>query len=200
MTWASLKPLLAVLAGFSLGGCSDAGPTSLEPADESSSEHSSGPQFSHSASENTGTFDWFFGTAFPFFAAGPSVSRARDGSRIEISGSGSFSIGEGPKSISGGGTFQIFDSENNLVASGSWTATHLRGFVDYGGFPPPNDDLRGGTLEVEINLAGPGQGSLWIICVVGEPPPSKSEGVLVKVGRWHFDEIAPGNVNIFIRT
>lgn len=191
MRWASLMPALSVLAGFSLLGCSEAGPTSLEQPEQLSSEQHTQPQFSHSASENTGTFDWFL--------FGSSVSLARDGSRIEIGGSGSFSIGEGPKDISGGGAFQIFDGGNNLVASGNWTTTHLRGFVDYGGFPPPDDDLRGGTLEAEINLDGLGKGSLWIVCLVGEPPPSKSEGVLVKVGRWHFDEIVP-SPNIFIRT
>lgn len=200
MYWAALIPALSLLAGFSLIGCSQAGPTSLEQPDQLSSEQDIQPQFSHSASENTGTLDWFFGTDFPLGVSGPMVSLARDGSRIEISGSGSFSIGEGPKSVSGGGTFQIFDSGNDLVASGSWTMTHLRGFVDYGGFPPPDDDLRGGTLEAEINLAGLGKGSLWIICLVGEPPPSKAEGVLVKVGPRHFDDIVPGALDIFIRS
>lgn len=199
MKWASLMSALSVLAGFSLVGCREAGPTSPEQPDQLSSEQGTQPQFSHSASENTGTFDWFFGIDFPFGVFGPSVSLAQDGSRIEISGSGSFSIGEGPKGVSGGGTFQIFDGGNNLVASGNWTMTHLRGFVDYGGFSPPDDDLRGGTLEAEINLAGLGKGSLWIICLVGEPPPSKAEGVLVKVGGWHFDEIVP-SPNIFIRS
>lgn len=179
----------ALAAVLTLAACAD---QSLAPE--------APPQFTHSASENTGTFDWFFGTEFPFFATGPSVSHAKDGSRIEISGTGSFSIGEGPKSVSGGGTFEIFDSSDNLVASGNWTMEHLRGFVDYGGFPPPNDDLRGGTLTAEIDLDGLGKGSLWIFCLVGDPPPSKEEGVHVKVGRWHFDDIGAFDPNIFIRS
>lgn len=181
---------LGAILTLTLAACSE---ESLAP---------SGPLFSHSASENTGTFDWFFGSEFPLFAAGPAVSRAKkDGSRIEISGTGSFSIGEGKKSVSGGGTFEIFDSSDNLVASGNWTMERLRGFVDYGGFPPPNDDLRGGTLEAEIQLDGLGKGSLWIVCLIGNPPPSKVEGEIVKVGPWHFDGIDPaGGPNLFIRT
>ena len=188
MKWASFVPLVACVA---LTGCSEVGPTSPNEANRPNA------QFSHSASENTGTFDWFFGQDFPFGAEGPSVSLAQDGSRIEISGTGSFSIGEGQKSISGGGTFQIFDGSNKLVASGNWTMQHLRGYVDYGGA----GNFRGGTLDAEIALDGLGKGSLWIFCLISTPPPpSKEEGVRVRVGPWHFDDIAPGGPTLFIRS
>ena len=197
MKWASL---ISLVACFALAGCSEVGPTSPDQANRPNSVPEMQPQFSHSASENTGTFNWFFGQDFPLFAAGPSVSLAQDGSRIEISGTGSFSIGEGQKSISGGGTFQIFDGSNNLVASGNWTMEHLRGYVDYGG-AGFNPDFRGGTLEAEIALDGLGKGSLWIFCLISTPPPpSKDEGVHVRIGPWHFDDSAAGGPTLFARS
>ncbi len=164
-------------------------------------------------SENTGTFEFLFGEDLDLLLAemgpgpwpfGPAESFAADGSRILISGSGTFSIGNGPKAVTGGGTFQLLDASGEEIASGTWTITHLRGYVDYGGvegFP----QFRGGKLTLTIELDGLGKGRLVIYCLDGSPPPSKMEGVLVDVGSMHFaavevpltaDEFSP---TIFIR-
>ncbi len=197
-TAAHTRSLLAVAAVVFVAACESV----TKPPDPNDVAQ---PLFSHSASEQTGTFLWVFGTNFiPAF--GPAVSLAKDGSRIEISGIGTFSIGEGPPSVGTiSGTFAIFDSpiDGNLVASGNWTMERLRGYVDYGGIPGA-PVLRGGTLTAEIDLDGLGKGSLWIFCLNGTPPPSKEEGVHVKIGSWHFDDITgavlPVSPTIFVRT
>ena len=190
---AHTRSLLAVAAVVFVAACESV----TKPPDPNDVAQ---PLFSHSASEQTGTFLWFFGEDIFLFTAGPAVSFAKDGSRIEISGIGPFSIGEGPKSVSGGGTFEIFDSSNTSVASGDWTMEHLRGWVDYGGLP---NNLRGGTLRAEIDLDGLGKGSLRITCLIGTPPPASLEledgGVQVKIGRRHFDQ-GPFSPSFFLKT
>jgi hypothetical protein len=160
-------------------------------------------------SDNTGTFEWLFGEDLdplldevegigPF---GDSVTLAKDGSRIEISGSGTFTIGEGSKSIDGGGTYTVFGPDDAVVASGDWAATHLRGYIDYGEVDELPEEWRGGKLTSSVELAGLGTGKLTVHCLIGNPPPSKEEGVQVDVGAMHFhDSVEPpeGGPTLFI--
>lgn len=161
-------------------------------------------------SDNTGDFEWLFGEDLdPLiepFGVGPfgdCVTVAKDGSRIESSGSGTFSIGNGPKSVDGGGTYTVFDPDDTSVASGDWTATHLRGYVDYGGSEDLPEGWRGGKLTISVELDELGTGKVTIHCLIGDPPPTKEEGVQVDVGSMHFhDSVEPpgGGATLVIRS
>lgn len=167
------------------------------------------PSAAMAQSDNTGTFQWLFGADLdplledfgegPF---GPAVAQDKDGAWIEISGSGTFSIGGGPKDVTGGGDFAIFDADGTEVASGAWTATSLRGYRDWGFTEGVPEALRGGKLTMTIELDGVGTGKLTVHCLLGNPPPSKVEGVEVDVGSMHFHDTVPpptAGATVFIR-
>ena len=148
-----------------------------------------------SQSDNTGTFVWVIGPPLP---GGPPVSFAADGSRIEMSGLGLFSIGEnGPPFITTlFGSYQTFDTANNPGPIKTWRMTRMEGYVDYGGVTGPNgEDLRGGTLHAEVVLDGLGMGHITVDCQISVPPPENLvDGVQVRIQSLHFDDStgAPG--------
>lgn len=144
----------------------------------------------------------------------PNVSEAPNGDRIEVTGSGVFSIH--PKSVTASGAFTHTDSEGNVVASGTWTATELRSFEFYGcgvieslGVTlPPN--FCGGALRISVTLTPTGttlalKGELTVFCIVGPQAPTShddpsEEGVrLVVPGFVNFNRIVSG-MNIYIQT
>ncbi len=143
-----------------------------------------------SQSENTGTFVWLIGMA-PL-PGGPAVSFAADGSSIEMSGLGLFSIGEnGPPFITTiFGSYQTFDAANNPGPLKTWRMTRMEGYVDYGGITGPGgEDLRGGTLHAEVVLDGLGMGHITVDCQISVPPPENLvDGVQVRIGSLHFDD------------
>ena len=120
------------------------------------------------------------------------MSFAADGSSIEMSGLGLFSIGEnGPPSITTlVGSYQTFDADNNLGPGGTWRMTRMEGYVDYGGITGPNgEDLRGGTLNAEVELDGLGRGHITVDCQISTPAPENLvDGVQVRIGSLHFDD------------
>src|ERR671935_2121106 len=70
----------------------------------------------------------------------PNVSRAPNGDQVAVTGGGTFSVH--PKSVTASGTFTHTDSQGNVLASGTWTATELLSFQLYGcgvvhNFPTP---------------------------------------------------------------
>jgi hypothetical protein len=121
------------------------------------------------ASVNHTIYQYFVG-APP--VEGPDVSIGPSGSTVTMTGTGQFNAGPN-KSVSGGGTYMITDASGATVASGTWTATQMLGFVNYGsgsaqGTPP---DFYGGQAQMKVSLSGLGSGVLNINCTLGDPPP-----------------------------
>jgi hypothetical protein len=121
------------------------------------------------ASVNHTIYQYFVG-APP--VEGPDVSIGPSGSTVTMTGTGQFNAGPN-KSVSGGGTYMITDASGATVASGTWTATQMLGFVNYGsgsvqGTPPY---FYGGQAQMIVNLSGVGSGVLNINCTLGTPPP-----------------------------
>jgi hypothetical protein len=120
--------------------------------------------------------------------AGPDVSMAPNGSTVAMLGSGSFNSGP-DKSVSGGGTYVIKNASGGTLSQGTWTATHMLGFVNYGSgsaqdLPP---FLYGGQATMTVNLSGLGSGVLNIVCTLGTPPPGHNftageEGIDLMLG------------------
>ncbi len=149
------------------------------------------------ASTNTGTFQYLVGEALGG-EFGPAIASTSDGTSLEMSGNGSFSIGNGPKQVSGGGTYVVRDVDGMEIASGSWTLTQLGGFVNWGCVVVDGENFCTGQLRAEVSLDGFGAGRIWITCLGPEAPPSAEGGVRVNVGPVHFDEIAPGSGTVFV--
>ena len=146
----------------------------------------------------------------------PNVSEAPNGDRVAITGSGVFSVHS--KSVTASGTFTHTDSNGNVIAAGTWTATQLLSFEFYGcgvlTFTDPDTTLPpnfcGGALKLAVDLTPSGttvtlQGVLTIFCIVGpQAPPThgdpSGEGIaLVVPGHANFNQIVSG-MNIYIRT
>jgi hypothetical protein len=137
----------------------------------------------------------------------PQMSQAANGDMVSITGDGLFSIH--PKTVSANGAFTRSDSQGNVLASGTWVATQLLSFQPYGcgvifGTPiPPN--LCGGKLMLQIVLTDSNSGEqfagvLWVLCLIGNPPPSAEEGARLDiVGIDNFNRIMSGG-NVYIKT
>jgi hypothetical protein len=120
--------------------------------------------------------------------AGPDVSMAPNGSTVAMLGSGSFNAGP-DKSVSGGGTYVIKNASGATLSEGTWMATQMLGFVNYGsgsvqGVPA---FLYGGQATMMVNLSGVGSGVLNIVCTLGIPPPGHNvtageEGIDLMLG------------------
>jgi hypothetical protein len=146
----------------------------------------------------------------------PNVSEASNGDRVAVTGGGVFSVH--PKSVTASGSFTHTDSQGNVVASGSWTATELRSFEFYGcgvlTFTDPDTTLPpnfcGGALKLAVILTPSGTtlalpGTLTVFCIVGPQTPAThddptGEGVtLVVADVLNFNKIVSG-MNIYIQT
>lgn len=149
------------------------------------------------------SFSYLAGTGFLCgFGAGacPDVARAENGDTVSIAGSGAISVH--PKSADGSGTFVHKNAGGTILASGTWNATALLSFVDYGsgtgGFAAP---LHAGEALIAVDLLVRGTlvhtGILTVTCrLPGAGGPSemaKEEGVrLVVQGGLNFNKKVSG--------
>jgi len=132
----------------------------------------SGTALATDANGNHETFVWVVGATTP-----SDTAMAPDGSTITMSGHGTLNAGPGG-TATGGGTFSTSGG-----ASGTWVATDVQGFVSYGqtpGFPVPG--ATGGEAKLEVNLSNGQAGVLTIVCLLGSPPPSMEEGIMLILG------------------
>ena len=146
----------------------------------------------------------------------PNIAVAPNGDEVAITGSGVFSVH--PKSVTASGGFTHSDSDGNVVAKGTWSATALRSFEFYGcgvlTFPDPDAVLPpnfcGGALKLAVTLTPDGTtlalpGTLTIFCIIGPQTPAthddpSGEGVtLVVNGLANFNKIVSG-MNVYIKT
>ena len=123
---------------------------------------------------------------------------------MEISGLGT--LGVNPKSVDGGGVFVHRGSGGNVLGSGTWTATKLISFVDFGPTPAFTPDVRSGIANISVRLVGVAAGGgavefdavLRIQCNLPDVIPSLDEGVRLNVkGGSNFNSEA-GGATVFI--
>ena len=126
---------------------------------------------------------------------------AANGDLIVITGEGTLSVH--PNSATGSGTFTHKDSGGNVLGSGTWTATQLLSFKDFGAGPGFPEGFTGGHAVIGVHLSpsegGDGvDGILIVDCNLGTSPPGLEEGVRLALTGINFNEKVSGN-NIFIR-
>jgi hypothetical protein len=138
----------------------------------------------------------------------PNTAQAPNGDSVAITGEGQFSVH--PKSVEAEGSFTHTDSEGNVLATGTWTATQLLTYQSYGcgvvfgtAIPP---ELCGGRVMMRVLLTPDGTtlqipGILSVYCVIGDKRPSSAEeGVrLVVPGHINFNDVTGGE-NVYIQT
>jgi hypothetical protein len=142
------------------------------------------PALATDANGNHDTYQVLMGTGgTTSHPMGPDVATAPNGDRISIVGSGTFKAGP-DKTASGGGTFTIKTAAGKTIASGAFTINSVLEFVDYGNGTPQGlpASTHGGQGKFGVTLAGVGDGVLTVFCILGNPPPSKDEGITVILG------------------
>ena len=161
------------------------------------------------ADSGSATFAYWAGTGFicglPVPNPCPDVARAENGDTVSINGTGTISIH--PKSATGSGAFTHTFTGGSV--SGTWVATELLSFVDYGSgtgaFGPP---LHAGNALIRVDLSVGGTvvhtGILEVTCrLPGAGGPSemaKEEGVRLNVqGGVNFNERVSG-ITVFSQT
>jgi hypothetical protein len=108
-------------------------------------------------------------------AGGSDSAKAADGSQITLTGSGTFLSVPGhgeAQAVTGGGTWETFDSTGKSTGSGTYEVTGLVSFVNAGpnGVPTLIDtigsylDARGGLLVLTVQYSDGEQGVLTVSC------------------------------------
>ena len=141
-------------------------------------------------------------------AGGVASASANDGSKITLTGSGTFRSNPGnPQDVTGGGTWQEFDDTGAPIGDGNYTVTGLVSFTPAPGTPPlPNDNIgnpadnRAGLLVVRISYDDGSEGILIVSCHLVGTPHEVFEGVTASKGFVDFwnreaPPAPPGNAN-----
>ena len=141
-------------------------------------------------------------TSYQFFLE-DNTAMAPNGDTIAISGEGEFGVH--PKFASGGGEFTHTLAGGGSFTS-SWIVNRLVDFQPYGCgviFGTPIEDfLCGGRVSLDVTFTGPAgslPGRITIYCLIGSPPPSAEEGVVVNVpGIANFNKQVSGD-NVYVK-
>ncbi len=208
MNTRTLSAALAGVALISLAlGCERENPASRMLA---SRPAGLSPSFSASASNHHMRWDIIdvnFATG-TLSAGGVASARANDGSKITLTGSGTFRSNPGnPQDVAGGGTWETFDAAGTPTGSGTYTVTEFVSFVLAPGTPPlPHDnigngaDSRAGLVVVEIAYSDGSAGTLVVSCHLVGTSDAVFEGVTASKGFVDFwnreaPPAPPGNAN-----
>lgn len=122
-------------------------------------------------------------------AGGVASAKANDGSKITLTGSGTFDPRE-DDDVGGGGTWKTFDAAGAETGSGRYRVTELVSWhVAPGTLPPLTDrigsseDARAGLAVLQIKYShGGGLGKLVVSCHLVGSPDSIFEGITASKG------------------
>ena len=129
-------------------------------------------------------------TTFTVSAGGIASARAIDGSKITLTGTGTFHSKGNAQSVTGGGEWTTFATDGTTeTGSGSYEVTGFVSFVPAPGTGPftnddiaPVEDIRAGLLVVEIAYSDGSTGVLTVSCHLVGTPDSVFEGIVTSKG------------------
>ena len=138
-------------------------------------------------------------------AGGVASADANDGSKITLTGSGTFRTG-GEDEVTGGGTWETFDMAGASTGMGTYRVRSLVRFDVAPGTPPlPHDNIgplanaRAGLLVLRISYSDGSGGVLVVSCHLVGSPNTIVEGVTASKGFVGFLQelppAPPGNAN-----
>ncbi len=129
-------------------------------------------------------------TTGTLLAGGSASARANDGSKITLTGSGTFKPDD-TEEVTGGGNWTTFDSTGAMTGSGTYEVKRLVKFdVAPGTFPLKIDnignplDIRGGLVFLRIRYSPGGQSGILVVsCALGGTSPATVfEGITASKG------------------
>jgi len=134
-------------------------------------------------------------------AGGMASADAVDGSKITLTGSGTFQLGE-DGGTNGGGSWTTFSSRGASTGSGTYRTTALVSWTPAPGTPPlPNDNIgvraeeSAGLAVLRIRYSDGSQGLLTVSCDLVGTPASVFEGITATKGfvdYWNREKPMPG--------
>ena len=115
-------------------------------------------------------------TKFEWVIASSATALAVDGSKITLTGTGTFVLGQ-PEKVSGGGTWQTSDASGTTVTeSGHYRVTDLGRFqLAPGAVPDPT--IHAGLAQLRIRFSDGSGGILTVSCHLPGSPSSVAEGI-----------------------
>ncbi len=120
-------------------------------------------------------------------AGGTASADANDGSKITLTGSGTFGVGA--NDVTGGGTWETFDAAGTSTGNGMYQVKELVRFDVAPGTPPlPHDNIgplanaRAGLLVLRISYSDGSGGVLVVSCHLMGTPKTVVEGVTISKG------------------
>lgn len=132
-------------------------------------------------------------------AGGVASAKANDGSKITLTGSGTFEPGDDDE-VTGGGTWKTFDAAGTETGSGRYRVRELVSWEKAPGALPPltdrigrSEDARAGLAVFQIRFShGGGLGKLVVSCHLVGSPDSIFEGITASKGFVdYFDPVDP---------
>ena len=111
---------------------------------------------------------------------------AQDDSKITVTGSGTFVLGELDE-VTGGGTWETFDENGNSTGNGTYRVTSLVRFDEGPPFPPA------GLALLRVAYDDGSRGVLVVSCHGPGSPDSMAEGIVASKGfvlYWNHIEAA----------
>jgi len=134
-------------------------------------------------------------------AGGMASALANDGSKITLTGSGTFGVGE-DDGVTGGGHWTTFNETGSPTGSGKYKVTRLVSWVAAPGTPPlPHDNIgnradeSAGLAVLKIRYSDGRRGVLTVSCELVGSPHEMFEGVTVTKGPidyWNREAPTPG--------
>ena len=128
-----------------------------------------------------------FGTG-TLSAGGKASAQANDGSKITLTGSGTFQPGEDDET-DGGGTWWTFDPTGTQTGTGTYKTKGLVSWTPAPGTPPlPNDNIgvraneSAGLAVLTIRYSDGSRGLLTVSCHLNGSPASIFEGITATKG------------------
>lgn len=119
---------------------------------------------------------------------GIASATAGDGSKITITGKGTFRPRE-PERVTGGGTYELFDKDGNAVGSGTYVVTRLLHWKIAPGEPPELEDNIGnpenraaGLAFLKVRYSDGERGVVVVNCHLVGTPDSVPEGISAAKG------------------
>jgi hypothetical protein len=131
---------------------------------------------------------------------GIASSRAVDGSKMTLTGRGTFNSFD-PTDVSGGGQWYLFDPNGKLLDQGQYFVTNLVSFIEGPGrtatidLIAPNEDSRAGLAMLRIRYSDGSRGTLLVSCHLQGTPDNVFEGITVSKGfvdYWNREPDEPG--------
>ncbi len=171
-------------------------------ASEREGDHKSAREGDHRFRWDIISVDFATGT---LSAGGMASADANDGSKITLTGSGRFRVGDEDE-VTGGGTWETFDKAGTSTGKGTYRVRELVRFdVAPGTAPLPIDNIgplaneRAGLLVLRISYSDGSGGVLVVSCHLVGTPTTVIEGVTISKGFVGFlgelPPAPPGNAN-----